>query len=49
MNTKTNASQLDFCPFTDTCQLPQVGTICTFPNCKVCPEYQEKVRKVRLN
>lgn len=32
------------CPFSESCNLPQMEMLCSFPECKVCPEYQNKVK-----
>ncbi len=30
------------CPFLGSCILPQLETICRYPECKICSEYQSK-------
>ncbi|MBD3197800.1 MAG: hypothetical protein GF317_22300 [Candidatus Lokiarchaeota archaeon] len=35
------------CPFSESCLLPKKTDICSFPNYKVCPEYEVKVRKLK--
>ncbi len=36
------------CPFERRCKLPKGEEICNFPDFKVCPEYQEKAKKINL-
>ncbi|TXT64015.1 MAG: hypothetical protein BAJALOKI1v1_630018 [Promethearchaeota archaeon] len=47
MTVNSNGNRQLFCPFTDRCDLPQVETICRFPECKVCPEYQQKLKAMK--
>ena len=36
-----------FCPFSRSCILPQKKSICSFPNSKICPEFQIKEKKLK--
>ncbi|TXT66778.1 MAG: hypothetical protein BAJALOKI3v1_10048 [Promethearchaeota archaeon] len=36
-----------FCPFSESCILPQKCEICKFPNYKQCPEYELKFSKLK--
>jgi hypothetical protein len=47
MPTKSKKTQELWCPFTESCTMPQVGTICRFPECKMCPEYQSKLNAIK--
>ncbi|MFX0005488.1 MAG: hypothetical protein ACFFA7_13580 [Promethearchaeota archaeon] len=35
------------CPFAHTCNLPINPHSCNFPECKICPEYQIKLKKIK--
>ncbi|MHA1804959.1 MAG: hypothetical protein ACTSU4_10615 [Promethearchaeota archaeon] len=37
--------KVDGCPFSNTCKLPKNLTACVIPACKICPEYQARVKK----
>jgi len=47
MSIKSKKERQLFCPFIDSCSLPQIGTICRFPECKLCPEYQSKLKALK--
>ncbi len=36
------------CPFAHTCNLPVNQHSCNFPEYKVCPEYQIKLKKLKF-
>jgi hypothetical protein len=40
-------NKLHECPFLQTCSLPINQTSCNFPEYKVCPEYQVKLKKLK--
>ncbi|MBD3211714.1 MAG: hypothetical protein GF311_03825 [Candidatus Lokiarchaeota archaeon] len=42
MTINMKAGSRPICPFSDSCGLPQMEMLCSFPECKVCPEYQKK-------
>ncbi|MFW9988205.1 MAG: hypothetical protein ACFFC3_06075 [Candidatus Odinarchaeota archaeon] len=42
-------SDLEFieCPFFSSCILPKIRFLCKIPDCKNCPDYLYKVRKIK--
>ncbi len=36
-----------YCPFDQSCIMPQSETICKFPNYKECPEYKQRLRELK--
>ncbi len=32
------------CPFLHTCNLPKIESLCNFPECKICPDYDSKLK-----
>ncbi|MBY9006233.1 MAG: hypothetical protein KGD63_05705 [Candidatus Lokiarchaeota archaeon] len=47
-NRTLNKEHILFCPFSYSCILPQTVSICKFPNYKICPEFQDKEKKIKL-
>ncbi|MFX1309529.1 MAG: hypothetical protein ACFE9M_12025 [Promethearchaeota archaeon] len=35
------------CPFFLSCELPKIQFLCKIPECKNCPDYNSKLRKIR--
>ena len=35
------------CPFLKSCKLPKIQSLCHFPEYKLCPDYQVKLKKVK--
>jgi hypothetical protein len=35
------------CPFQKSCNLPKMQSLCNFPEYKLCPDYQVKLKKVK--
>ena len=40
-------NMLLFCPFSQSCNLPKMESLCHFPDYKLCPDYQNKLRKLK--
>ncbi|MFX1337278.1 MAG: hypothetical protein ACFFDK_01570 [Promethearchaeota archaeon] len=36
-----------FCPFSQSCILPKMECLCHFPSYKLCPDYQDKLKKLK--
>ncbi|MFX1389245.1 MAG: hypothetical protein ACFE9Z_04185 [Promethearchaeota archaeon] len=34
------------CPFLSNCLLPKIWFLCKIPNCRNCPDYASKLKKV---
>ena len=41
------AKSLMACPFDHVCPLPKHDFLCRIPECKECPDYKEKVKKLK--
>jgi hypothetical protein len=41
----SNANLIE-CPFLSSCLLPKIDFLCKIPNCKNCPDYISKLKKV---
>jgi len=41
--------ETQICPFENSCPLPKIGTICNYPACKICPEFQYRVKILKMN
>ena len=39
-------TSLTECPFLSTCPLPKIHFLCKIPDCKNCPDYIFKLKKV---
>ena len=39
-------TSLTECPFLSTCPLPKIHFLCKIPDCKNCPDYITKLKKV---
>lgn len=37
------------CPFSYKCNLPKIENLCVFPEFKICPDYQEKLYKLKCS
>jgi hypothetical protein len=35
------------CPFSHKCNLPKIENLCNFPEFKICPDYQQKLHKLK--
>ena len=37
------------CPFSESCILPKIQSLCRFPEYKLCPDYESKLQKLKSN
>lgn len=37
------------CPFLHNCNLPKIENLCVFPEFKICPDYQQKLYKLKCS
>ena len=37
------------CPFSHKCILPKIQTLCIFPEYKICPDYDSKLKKLKTS
>ena len=37
------------CPFTESCNLPKVQSLCHFPDYKLCRDYEIKLQKLKTS
>ena len=37
------------CPFTESCKLPKIQSLCNFPDYKLCRDYQNKLQKLKTS
>lgn len=35
------------CPFQETCKLPKDLSLCSMPNCRICPEFDNRAQKMK--
>ena len=35
------------CPFSHACSLPKVESLCNFPDYKLCPDYESKLKRLK--
>ncbi|MFO7794522.1 MAG: hypothetical protein ACQERB_04120 [Promethearchaeati archaeon] len=40
--------EAQICPFEHSCPLPKIGTICNYLACKICPEFQYRVKILKM-
>ncbi|MFO7797665.1 MAG: hypothetical protein R6W84_16090, partial [Promethearchaeia archaeon] len=48
MTINTRDTNHTLCPFSDNCTLPQMEMLCSYPECKVCPEYQIRENSMKM-
>ncbi|TXT62667.1 MAG: hypothetical protein BAJALOKI1v1_880016 [Promethearchaeota archaeon] len=36
-----------YCPFDESCMMPQSEVICRFPNYKECPDYKQRLSEMK--
>lgn len=36
-----------YCPFSQSCNLPKMESLCHIPYYKLCPDYQNKLKKLK--
>jgi len=37
------------CPFLHTCNLPKIENLCNFPEYKICPDYDSKLKRLKAS
>jgi hypothetical protein len=37
------------CPFSHRCNLPKIETLCNFPEYKICPDYDSKLKRLKTS
>ncbi len=37
------------CPFSHSCRLPKVESLCNFPDYKLCPDYDSKLKRLKFS
>lgn len=50
MNENFNSNPLNeimSCPFSQSCALPKLESLCNFPDYKLCPDYQIRLQKLK--